>query len=146
MLNMFLILVMLLNIPDKFYQYTIIDEATRERFIYPFKEQSSYSTVTFVKMAIKYFGYTPETIQTDNGFEFTHFKDTKRVHLFDKLCNELGIKHQLIRPRTPRHNGKVERSHRNDNERFYSKLSFSKSRLIPKNIISQELFNTFKQI
>ena len=110
--------------PDKFYQYTIIDEATRERFIYPFKEQSSYSTVTFVKMAIKYFGYTPEIIQTDNGFEFTHFKDTKRVHPFDKLCNELGIKHQLIRPRTPRHNGKVERSHRNDNERFYSKLSF----------------------
>ena len=110
--------------PDKFYQYTIINEATRERFIYPFKEQSSYSTVTFVKMAIKYFGYTPEIIQTDNGFEFTHFKDTKIVHPFDKLCNELGIKHQLIRPRTPRHNGKVERSHRNYNERFYSNLSF----------------------
>ena len=100
--------------PDKFYQYTMIDEATRERFIYPFKEQSSYSTVTFVKMAIDYFGYTPKIIQTDNGFEFTHFKDTKRVHPFDKLCNELGIKHQLIRPGTPRHNGKVERSHRND--------------------------------
>ena len=59
-------------------------------------------------MAIKHFGYIPEIIQTDNGFEFTHFKDTKRVHPFDKLCNELGIKHQLIRPRTPRHNGKVE--------------------------------------
>ena len=93
--------------PDKLYQYTIIDKATHERFIYPFKEQSSYSTINFLKMAIKYFGYTPEIIQTDNGFEFTHFKDTKRVHPFDKLCNELGIKHQLIRPRTPRHNGKV---------------------------------------
>lgn len=110
--------------PDKFYQYTMIDEATRERFIYPFKEQSSYSTVTFVKMAIDYFGYIPKIIQTDNGFEFTHFKDTKRIHPLDKLCNELGIKHQLIRPRTPRHNGKVERSHRNDNKRFYSNLSF----------------------
>ncbi len=40
------------------------------------------------------------------------------------LCNDLNIKHQLIRPRTPRHNGKVERSHRNDNERFYKYLSF----------------------
>ena len=28
--------------------------------------------------------------------------------------------HYKIRPRTPEHNGKVERSHRNDNERFYS--------------------------
>ena len=77
--------------PYKFYQYTVIDKATHERFIYFFKEQSSYSAVTFVKMAIKHFGYAPEIIQTDNGFEFTHFKDTKRVHLFDKLCNELAL-------------------------------------------------------
>ena len=26
----------------------------------------------------------------------------------------------MIRPYTPRHNGKVERSHRKDNERFYA--------------------------
>ena len=110
--------------PDKFYQYTMIDEASRERFIYPFKEQSSYSTIQFVKMAISFFGYKPKIIQTDNGFEFTHFKDTKRIHPFDLLCNQLDIKHQLIRPRTPWHNGKVERSHRNDNERFYKYLSF----------------------
>lgn len=38
----------------------------------------------------------------------------------DELCEKLGIDHHRIRPRTPRHNGKVERSHRNDNERFYS--------------------------
>ena len=42
----------------------------------------------------------------------------------DTLLNELGIKHHKIRPRTPEHNGKVERSHRNDNERFYSYLKF----------------------
>ena len=40
------------------------------------------------------------------------------------MCNQLDIKHQLIRLRTPWHNGKVERSHRNDNERFYKYLSF----------------------
>lgn len=112
------------EIPEKFYQYTVIDEASRERFIYPFKEQSSYSTVQFIKMAIKYYGYKPNIIQTDNGFEFTHFKDTDKIHPMDILCNQLGIKHQLIRPRTPRHNGKVERSHRNDNERFYNYLKF----------------------
>lgn len=110
--------------PDKFYQYTIIDEASRERFIYPYKEQSSYSTVDFVKRAIIYFGYKPKIIQTDNGFEFTHHKETKIIHPFDLLCASLNIEHKLIRPRTPRHNGKVERSHRNDQNRFYNYLKF----------------------
>ena len=109
---------------EKFYQYTMIEEATRERFIYAYREQSSYSTVDFVKRAIVYFGYAPQTIQTDNGSEFTHTSKTKRVHPLDLLCQELHIHHKLIRPRTPWHNGKVERSHRNDQERFYNHLSF----------------------
>lgn len=112
------------ELQDKFYQYTVIDEASRERFIYPYREQSSYSTIDFVKRAIVYFGYKPEIIQTDNGQEFTYLIKTDKVHPFDNFCNDLGIHHKLIRPRTPRHNGKVERSHRNDNERFYKYLSF----------------------
>ena len=111
------------EVPDKFFQYTMIDEASRERFIYPYVEQSSYSTIDFVKRAIAYFGYKPETIQTDNGFEFTYPKDYGHAHPFDIFCEEVGISHKLIRPRTPWHNGKVERSHRNDQERFYNFLS-----------------------
>ena len=107
-----------------FFQYTVIDEASRERFIYPYRELSSYSTVDFIKRAIAYFGYKPKIIQTDNGSEFTHIKDTKRIHPMDSLCSELDIEHKLIRPRTPRHNGKVERSHRIDQERFYNHLKF----------------------
>ena len=112
------------NDGQKFYQYTIIDEATRERFIYPYREQSSYSTIDFVKRAIVYFGYQPKIIQTDNGQEFTYTMKTDRTHPLDSLLNQLNITHQLIRPRTPRHNGKVERSHRNDQNRFYNFLSF----------------------
>ena len=112
------------TILDNFYQYTVIDEASRERFIYPYKEQSSYSTIDFVKRAIIYFGYKPEIIQTDNGQEFTYIMKTNRIHPMDKLLNDLNIKHKLIKPRTPRHNGKVERSHRNDQQRFYSYLKF----------------------
>lgn len=107
-----------------FYQYSMLDEASRERFIYPYQEQSGFSTVDFVKRAIIYFGYAPEIIQTDNGVEFTNFKKTNRIHIFDRLCAELHIVHKLLRPRTPWHNGKVERSHRNDQERFYNYLSF----------------------
>ena len=111
---------------NKYYQYTIIDEASRERFIYPFREYSASTTVEFVKMAIAYFGYIPKIIQTDNGSEFTYTREVKNgsIHAFDILCKEYDIEHKLIRPRTPRHNGKVERSHRNDNDRFYRFLKF----------------------
>ena len=109
---------------QKFYQYTMIEEATRERFIYAYMEQSSFSTVDFVQRAIQYFGYAPDIIQTDNGAEFTHTSKTKRIHPFDVFCDKYHIKHKLIRPRTPWHNGKVERSHRNDQERFYNHLKF----------------------
>lgn len=109
---------------EKFYQYTMIDEASRERFIYAYKEHSSYSTIDFVRRAIIYFGYAPKIIQTDNGGEFCHTQKTQRIHPFDKLCAELGIIHKTIRPRTPWHNGKVERSHRSDQERFYNFLKF----------------------
>ena len=112
------------SVPQKFYQYTVIDEASRERFIYPYKEQSSYSTIDFIKRAIVYFRYKPEIIQTDNGQEFTYTMKTDRIHPVDVLLNDLNINHKLIRPRTPRHNGKVERSHRNDQQRFYSYLKF----------------------
>ncbi len=109
---------------EKFYQYTMLEEASRERFIYAYKENSSFSSIDFVKRAIIYFGYAPDVIQTDNGGEFTHTQKTDRVHPLDCFCNRLHITHKLIRPRTPWHNGKVERSHRNDQERFYNFLSF----------------------
>jgi len=110
----------------RFYQYTVIDEATRERFIYPYEEQIAQNTVDFIKRAIVYFGYQPNIIQTDNGAEFTYIRQSKhdQEHLFDKFCRLENIQHKLIRPRTPRHNGKVERSHRSDNERFYKWLKF----------------------
>ena len=44
--------------------------------------------------------------------------------LFETTAAQLGIRHKLIRPYTPRHNGKVERSHRKDQKRFYSCRSF----------------------
>lgn len=109
---------------QQYYQYTIIEEASRKRFIYAYEEQSSFSTVDFFRRAIIFFGYAPNVIQTDNGGEFTHTSKTNRVHPLDVFCNKYGITHKLIRPRTPWHNGKVERSHRNDQERFYNHLKF----------------------
>ena len=113
---------------NRYYQYTMIDEATRERFIFPYREFGARTTVNFVKRAIAYFGYAPSIIQTDNGAEFTnvrkHGEKEPKKHALDILLENLKIKHQLIRAYTPRLNGKVERSHRSDQESFYNYLKF----------------------
>lgn len=88
-------------------------------------EHTPTNTVDFIERCIKYYGYRPKEIQTDNGTEFTYNKSKiKKEHPLDKRLKELEIKHHKIRPRTSEHNRKVERSHRNDNERFYSYLKF----------------------
>jgi len=66
-------------------------------------------------------------VQTDNGIEFTNrFSTNKKNRLtrFELTAARLGILHKLIRPYTPRHNGKVERSHREDQKRFYDTHRF----------------------
>ena len=112
---------------ERFYQYTAIDEYSRFRFVAAFKEQSTYSSVQFLEMLLKAFPFKIECIQTDNGSEFIKsFDEHKKgkFSLFEARLKELGIHHKLIRPYTPRHNGKVERSHRKDNEYFYATHRF----------------------
>lgn len=114
----------------RLFQYTAIDEFTRLRFLAAYPEQSTYSSADFLNKLVRWYarkGIQVECIQTDNGFEFTNrFSNSKRdiLTLFEKTAHKLGIRHKLIRPYTPRHNGKVERSHREDQKRFYSCHSF----------------------
>ena len=110
----------------KLFQYTAIDEFTRLRYLGAYEEQNTYSSADFLKKAVAFFkrqGFSVECAQTDNGFEFTnrlHNSGTSAGTLFEKAAAGLGIRHKLIRPYTPRHNGKVERSHREDQRRFYN--------------------------
>lgn len=112
---------------EKFYQYTAIDEYSRFRYLEAFKEQSSYSSAVFVEHLLKRFPFKIECIQTDNGQEFTkalgNAKNPKPA-MFENELKRHGIHHKLIRPYTPRHNGKVERSHRKHNEYFYATHKF----------------------
>ena len=114
----------------RLFQYTAIDEFTRLRFLAAYPEQSTYSSADFLQRLCKWYarqGIRVDCVQTDNGFEFTNrFSNTKRhlPTLFEATAARLGIHHKLIRPYTPRHNGKVERSHREDQKRFYSCHSF----------------------
>lgn len=111
----------------QFFQYTAIDEYSRWRYVEAFEEHSTYSSSVFLEHLVKAFPLPIECVQTDNGSEFTkrfQSDSTADLTLFQKRLKEYGIRHKQIRPFTPRHNGKVERSHRKDNERFYATHSF----------------------
>ena len=115
---------------QKFYQYTAIDEFSRFRYVEAFDECSTYTSTRFLEHMIHAFPFDVECVQTDNGFEFTKrfnsssAKNSPMLTMFEKKLLSLGIRHKKIRPFTPRHNGKVERSHRKDNEYFYSTHTF----------------------
>lgn len=114
---------------EKFYQYTAIDEYTRIRYTWFTNEHSTYMSSEFVKRVVKYYGFKIKTIQTDNGFEFTNrlsWNKSSRNEktMFERTLEKLDIKHRKIKPYTPKENGKVERSHRKDQERFYYKKIF----------------------
>lgn len=120
----------LANKQQKLYQYTAIDEFSRLRFIYGYEEHSTYSSADFLKRAAAWYKRRRiqiKCVQTDNGSEFTtRFiqGEQNKPTLFQTTAELLGIRHKLIRPYTPRHNGKVERSHREDHNKFYSCHSF----------------------
>lgn len=108
------------------YQWTAIDECTRLRFVYAFEEHTPENSVRFLKMLIKAFPFRIQTIQTDNGTEFTYkYISDDVICPFDKALQIQKINHKLIPPRTPWHNGKVERSHRNDQRYFYDWETFT---------------------
>ena len=112
---------------EKFYQYTFIDEYSRFRYLEAFKEHSTYSSTQFLLHVAEKFPYAIECVQTDNGFEFTNRMSNSKIKpltLFEKTLAQMGIRHKLIKPFTPKHNGKVERSHRKDNEEFYARHTF----------------------
>jgi len=112
---------------QKFYQYTAIDEYSRFRYLEAFDEHSTYTSTIFLEHMLKKFPFKVECVQTDNGLEFTkRLANTQSPTptMFERKLSELGIRHKYIKPYTPRHNGKVERSHRKDNEEFYATHTF----------------------
>jgi transposase InsO family protein len=109
----------------RLYQYTAIDECTRWRHIAVFDELSTHNSVEFLYQVMERFPFEISCIQTDNGAEFTsRYQGSMHPSPFEAELSAFGIRHKLIAPATPRHNGKVERSHRSDQERFYDDRKF----------------------
>lgn len=110
---------------QRIYNYVIVDECTRIRFVKGYPAINSILTVDFIEQAKAFFSFPIHCIQTDNGQEFTwHLLrenlDAKK-HSLDKWCEDQNIRHKLIPVGVKEHNGKVERSHRIDEQYFYWK-------------------------
>ena len=98
------------------FQYTAIDDATRVRALKVYKRHTQANAIDFVDHIIEKFPFRIREIRTDNGHEF---QAKFHWHVEDK-----GIRHAYIKPSSPQLNGKVERSHRSDQQEFYQLLSY----------------------
>lgn len=117
----------------QYYQFTAIDCATRWRYLKIYDDYSNTNSIRFLEELIQVTPFRIRAIKTDNGSNFTnrytgYLKSADpmipRLHDFDLLCQKLNIIHYLIDPGKPAQNGKVERSHRTDQEMFYDRRNF----------------------
>lgn len=117
----------------RYYQFTAIDCASRWRYLEIFDDYSNTSSLLFLRQVLKKAPFRVRAIKTDNGSNFTnrytgYDKSSDplhpKLHALDLLCQEKHIIHYLIDPGKPAQNGKVERSHRSDQEIFYERNRF----------------------
>jgi len=98
----------------RLYQFTAIDDCTRIRVLKVFDACNQRTAIRFIDDVVRRLPFRILVVQTDNGAEFQS--------QFHWHVESLDIRHVYIRPRTPHLNGKVERSHRVDDEEFYQLL------------------------
>ena len=110
----------------RYYQITAIDAYSRTRVLDLMNENSTYTTSEFLIDLEKRMGFKIDKIQTDNGKEFTNDSyETDKKSRFQTVLEFLEISYKTTAPYSPWQNGLVERSHREDEERFYSRRRFS---------------------
>lgn len=95
----------------RYYQFTAIDDCTRNRILRIYDHNSVKSATDFIEQVRRALPFAIKQVQTDNGSEFSE--------PFSWHLQDLGIVHRKTKVRSPEENGKVERSHRTDDEEFY---------------------------
>ncbi len=133
----------------RYFQYTAIDVASRWRHLEIYDEQTNHHSICFLKEVMRRFDYPIAAIKTDNHATFTNrfngsYKredlSPRQMHALDQFCAAHNIAHYLIDPGKPAQNGTVERSHREDQEKFYDQKKFRSIRDLRKKI---RVWNTY---
>ena len=114
------------------FQYTAIDDATRIRALKIYPRHTQQNAIKFIDYVIEKFPFRIHTIRTDRGHEF---QAQFHWHVEDK-----GMRHVYIKPRSPQLNGKVERSHRTEQEEFYQLLTYTDDVDLNKKLAAWERF------
>ena len=110
------------------YVYNFIDHASNWSYKMAFPSISARNTELFMEILLIVCPFKITRLQTDNGIEFT-FKwaskipDDPKEHPLFKIATREEIQHKLIPPGEKELQGLVERSHRQDDQEFYSKVS-----------------------
>ena len=110
------------GLEGRFYQCTVLDEASRRRYLRFSDERSMREAAIAFREAVRFFGCAPRALQTDNGTEFSDRASRKEgapgarawPNALKAELARHGTVRKLVRPRTPEHNGKAGRSHRID--------------------------------
>lgn len=133
----------------RYYQYTAIDTASRWRYLAVYDEQTTTNSIRFLTEVLKRFPHQILAIKSDNGSIFTNYYlgtnkrsdvSVKTLHALDVFCLQNNIVHYLIDPGKPAQNGTVERSHREDQEKFYERNKFKSFTDLQKKIF---VWNTY---
>lgn len=98
------------------FQYTALDDCTRFRVLRLYRYLNHRTSLAFFRELRNAMPFPIRKLQCDNGTEFPLE--------FALTVQEAGIRHRYITPRRPEQNGKVERSHRIDDEEFWQRESF----------------------
>jgi transposase InsO family protein len=117
----------LLGNKAKCYVYNFIDHASNWSFKHPYAAINARNTKDFMEKIIDVCPFQIARLQTDNGVEFTNkylsVSDDPKEHLLDEFCNQHEIKHKLIPPGEKELQGLVERSHRQDDQELFSRIT-----------------------
>ena len=99
------------------FQYTALDDCTRFRVLRLYRYLNHRTSLAFFRELREAMPFPIRKLQCDNGTEFPLE--------FALTVQAAGIRHRYITPRRPEQNGKVERSHRIDDEEFWQRESFT---------------------
>ena len=102
---------------QRYFQYTALDDCTRFRVLRLYRYLNHRTSVAFFRELREAMPFPIRKLQCDNGTEFPLE--------FALTVQAAGIRHRYITPRRPEQNGKVERSHRIDDEEFWQRESFA---------------------
>jgi transposase InsO family protein len=106
----------------KLFMFLAIDRVSKFVHVEFFDANTKANGAAFLREVVEVFPYRLHTVLTDNGTAFADLpKNRGRYpeiealfggHIFDRVCDQSGIRHRLTKPYHPWTNGQAERMNR----------------------------------